>query len=197
MDASNQADTLKCHSPLTTQCPGPLVLNEFNACLKCGYKSAPKQTKQAMQTALRSGDKFLQTINKLHKEGPSLMASLLGFFVQRYKAKKLNLTEINQDNTGTVASLATITRARITKKRVAHLEKHLALYASVIYGSSYHLFEKCTLLLKVRAIGHKSPTQLTILHSPRLRSTTRLAWQNLVCVSLTILAALSSTFIPQ
>ena len=139
-EVANMDDTLKCQSS-TGQCSGPLVLSQLNTCLECGHKWPMKNTQieQLKETLKRSSDKFKRTILKLHQDNIDKF--------QRNKSEKVP-DRFKRDKVSLETSVK-LNQAVITQCRLDKLEKHLSIFSSVIYGASYHLLEKCTLLLKV------------------------------------------------
>ena len=200
-DAANLGNTLKCPN---TNCLGPVVMNKYQACLLCGHKIGNKTGDFLNKIANQSFEKFIQIYQELYNnQNSKKKISLVTFYnwvrglaknnvLKRYRQQreKEEQKEEQEEEDSFVRLqnmviplniepnlVIEMNRAQITNKRLIKLEKHLNLSAGVIFGASYHLLEKCTLLLKVYS---SSSINFLLIKHCFIRFTTRQNFMNKV-----------------
>ncbi|KAI2807205.1 hypothetical protein BLOT_009167 [Blomia tropicalis] len=128
-DVANNSNTVRCIAP-NGDCNGPLMLNGLNVCLKCGHRPATPVSEDL--------DRNIRQLSHSNNSFEWISRCIGGAKTMKRVGYKEFMKLIKY-----------VDKSRLNYSRVVKLEKHFFIYSQLAYEGSYHLLEKCTLLLIV------------------------------------------------
>lgn len=124
-------------------CPGPVLLNKYEACLTCEYSEVKLNTAWCMVSKLeRTSNKFMNTIKTMIEPRITTKDILLSCVGLKRKPRTMN--NVHKDSKNLALQYPSL---NVKMKKLEKLEKYFKTYVNCVYRSSYHLFDKCALML--------------------------------------------------
>lgn len=139
-DAAKYNIALKCNE--TANCPGPVLLNKYESCLTCGKKAEPEAYQLSKKVEYYSNQLLFTIGSMIQKKRISakhLLLSCIGY-------RKKKATEQGGDHGTLKCQYPSLKSSKI---KLEKLEKYFKRFSDGVFGRSYHLFDKCALMLYV------------------------------------------------